>query len=395
MPKNILFTYFSVFNPERGGIERISFTLIKALKLKGYNVFAIHGDKPTTNELERLATESFFLPVSNRKRINCPENKSFYNKVINDNNINIIINQEGNFSPSYFFLDIESKQNIKIFSVIHSEPLFNYKSLFTETFRRRNINTPLKRWIRHILLYPFRLQKEKHRLIKRLNYLNAKSDYIVLLSDKFKKGLKEFNPNMDAGKVISIPNANTYTSKDLSEEYKKQKEVLFVGRLSSNDKRPDRLIKIWSKLERQHNDWTLRFVGDGNEKENLIKHATQAALKNVIFEGYKNPKPYYEKAEIICLTSNFEGMPMVVLEAKQHGVIPIMFESFASATDIITHNENGLLIPPFDLEKYTEALSRLMKNDSLRSKMSKEALNHSRAFDLENIVSIWISYIED
>lgn len=395
MSKNILFTYFSAFNPERGGIERISYTLINALKEKGYNVYAIHGEKPTTNEFDQLATESFFLPVSNRKRINCPENKSFYKKIINDKNINIIINQEGNFSPSYFFLDIESKQNIKIFSVIHSEPLFNYKSLFTETFRRRSINTPLKRWIRHIVLYPFRLKKEKHRLIKRLNFLNAKSDYIVLLSDKFKNGLSKFNPNIDAGKVISIPNANTYTSKDLSEEYKKQKEVLFVGRLSNNDKRPDRLIKIWSKLEQQHNDWTLRFVGDGNEKENLIKQAARASLKNVIFEGYKNPKPYYEKAEIICLTSNFEGMPMVVLEAKQHGVIPIMFESFASATDIITHNKNGLLIPPFNLEKYTEALSLLMKNDSLRSKMSKETLHHSRAFDLESIVNLWISYIED
>lgn len=395
MSKNILFTYFSVFNPERGGIERISYTLIKALKQNGYNVYAIHGEKPLKNEFDQLATKSFFLPISNRKRINCPENKSFYNKIIKDYSINVIINQEGNFSPSYFFLDIDSANDIKIFSVIHSEPLFNYKSLYTETFRKRNISTPIKRWLRHILLYPLRQQKEKYRLIKRLNFLNAKSDYIVLLSNKFKNDLLKFNPRIDAKKVISIPNANTYASNEIAEEYSKRKEVIFVGRLSDNDKRPDRLIKIWSKIEQQHKDWTLRFIGDGNEKENLIQQVAKASLRNVIFEGYTNPKPYYERSEIICLTSNFEGMPMVILEAKQHGVIPVMFDSFASASDIIMHKKNGLLIPPFDLDKYADSLSNLMKNNSLRSEISKEATDHSRFFDLENIVNVWISYIED
>ena len=396
MSKNILFTYFSAFNPERGGIERISYTLINALKEKGYNVYAIHGEKPNKKEeIDQLPTKSFFLPVSNRKKINCQENKSYYNKIIKDNNINVIINQEGNFSPSYFFLDIEIKDSIKIFSVIHSEPLFNYKSLFTETFRKRNANTPFKRWIRHIILYPFRLKKEKLRLNKRLNYLNTKSNYIVLLSDKFKNELKQFNPHITSDKIISIPNANTYPLSVSSKEYVKQKEVLFVGRLSDNDKRPDRLIQIWSLLGQRHPDWKLRFVGDGNEKDNLIRQASKFGLKNVIFEGYKNPKPYYEESAIICLTSNFEGMPMVILEAKQHGVIPIMFESFASASDIITHEKDGMLIPPFDLNKYTDSLERLMNNENLRHQMSRNSLKSSKCFDLENIVDIWIRYIED
>lgn len=396
MPKNILFTYFTAFNPERGGIERISYTLINALKNKGYNVYAIHGERPIKkDEIYQLPTKSFFLPIPNRKKLNCSENKSFYNKVIKDYNINVIINQEGNFSPSYFFLDIDTRDNIKIFSVIHSEPLFNYKSLFTETFRKRNANTPLKRWIRHIILYPFRRQKEKHRLIKRLNFLNKNSDYIVLLSDKFKNELVRFNPHIDSDKIISIANANTYALTDLSEEYIKQKEVLFVGRLSDNDKRPDRLIQIWSLVEKQQPDWTLRFIGDGNEKDNLIKQASEAGIKNIYFDGYKNPKPYYERSAIICLTSNFEGMPMVILEAKQHGVIPIMFESFASASDVITHEKDGILIPPFDLNKYADSLAKLMNNDSLRYQMSRNSLESSKCFDLQNIVDKWIRYIED
>ena len=91
-------------------------------------------------------------------------------------------------------------------------------------------------------------------------------------------------------------------------------------------KRPDRLLQVWEKAYHQLPDWELKFVGDGPFRKNLEILAQKLALPRITFEGYKeDATPYMDKAAILCLTSTFEGWPLVITEganvrSSAHGV---------------------------------------------------------------------------
>ena len=95
-------------------------------------------------------------------------------------------------------------------------------------------------------------------------------------------------------------------------------------------------------------------------------------LKKVHFYGNKNPIEYYKRAKILCMTSAYEGFPLVLAEAQTFGTIPIAFNSFASITDIIKDGDNGLLIEPFNISKYASILSELMENEEKIYSISRE-----------------------
>lgn len=213
-------------------------------------------------------------------------------------------------------------------------------------------------------------------------------DRFVLLSEKF---IPEFAPaKAFPRKVCAIANpvgiaAETFP---LSE---KKRELLFVGRLENGQKRVDLLLKIWSMLEARFPDWRLRIVGDGPDAAALRAHAGTLGLTRVSFEGFRDPKPFYRSASIFCMTSAFEGFPMVLLEAGAFGCVPAAFDSYASAADIVSHGENGILVPAFDCARYAEELSLLMRDSALRERLALAARSRASDFSVEKIAARWES----
>ncbi len=141
---------------------------------------------------------------------------------------------------------------------------------------------------------------------------------------------------------------------------RKEKEVLYVGRLSYADKRVDRLIRIWSSIEPLHPDWVLKIVGEGPEKNKLCQLASKLGLNNVKFVGYSaDPREHYSTASILCLTSSFEGWGMVLAESASAGVVPIAFECSAGTSQLLDL-VGGIKVAPFDEGEYERKLVELM-----------------------------------
>ena len=113
-----------------------------------------------------------------------------------------------------------------------------------------------------------------------------------------------------------------------------------------------------------------------------------------MFEGFKDPKPYYQKAKIICLTSIYEGWGMVLTEAMQFGCVPIAFDSFPAIRDIIIPNETGILVKPFSKKEYIFKLIHLMEDDNYRTQLSQKGFEYVKKFDKSNILPKWIELIE-
>ena len=144
---------------------------------------------------------------------------------------------------------------------------------------------------------------------------------------------------------------------------------------------------MWSHLYKKYPDWNLVIVGDGKQRAILEKRARN--MERVSFIGYADPRQYYIESSIFCMTSNFEGLPMVLLEAMCFGTIPVAFNSFASVTDAITDKRNGLLVPPFSVKGYVEKIEYLINNESIRSNMAKAGIESVKRYTIDSIIEQW------
>ena len=91
------------------------------------------------------------------------------------------------------------------------------------------------------------------------------------------------------------------------------------------------------------------------------------------------------------MNSAFEGFPMVLVEAQQTGVVPVIYDSFKSAFDIIDDGQNGYIVPYQNEVLFIERMILLMNNDKLRQKMAQNGKIEIEKFSVEAITAKWIA----
>ncbi|MDR1671135.1 MAG: glycosyltransferase [Alistipes sp.] len=171
----------------------------------------------------------------------------------------------------------------------------------------------------------------------------------------------------------------------------KKNVVLYVGRLNSYQKRLDRLVDIWARLEKRFPDWEMWIVGKGEERENLIRQTERLGLKNVKFRDFTtDPGEYYSQASILALTSSNEAWGLVISEAQQAGVIPIAFDvSEGVRVQLAPDGVNGVLVKPFNKRKYACRLAELMGDPALREEMSRNVVAKAREYSNAGRLAKW------
>ena len=333
-----------------GGVERVSCNLTPPLEKSGLRVRYLsrlpnNPDNPQPVDEAR----QFFLPDA--RRFARPRNFEFFEKFLRRERIGFVLWQHG-LDKKFPYAEICRRLDVRVVTCIHSS-IFGRRSRFASEG-----NMTLKKRLK--LLF----HEAKSRSVWSFNL--KKTDATTLLASRDADALRKMFPDR-AEKVFFLPNPTTFPADAsrvaLSE---KKPEILFVGRLSMTDKRPDYLLRIWKRIEKHFPEWTLRIVGSGGDEARLKSLAAELGLERVSFEGFRAPAPYYHDAAVFCLTSAFEGLPMAMLEAMQFGCVPVAFGSFNSVHDLVADGESGFIVPPFDCDAYAERLSRVMSNDALR-----------------------------
>lgn len=308
------------------------------------------------------------------RRIDNVQNTNILKNIVQKENINVIINQECQNIPWVNLAKIATeKLKIKIISCLHFPILmsinhFGPKTRFFPKF-----------FVKFI---------KKYKDLRRVNFAYDNSDSLVLLSEKFLEHYKELQPKKDLSRLRVIVNPLTLDIKKINFD-KKQKTILFVGRISEFQKRLSLIIEIWKIIlnTKKYNDWNLDIVGDGDDLNSIKKLAD--GLDRISFEGFKNPNEYYAKSSIFLMTSAFEGFGMTLIEAQNFGCVPIVMDSVSVFHDIIENMQNGILTPDNDLKKFVEKLCLLMDNAELRKKMAENGLKLIEKFSIDKILPEW------
>jgi glycosyltransferase involved in cell wall biosynthesis len=154
---------------------------------------------------------------------------------------------------------------------------------------------------------------------------------------------------------------------------------------------------VWEKLHEAFEDWELTIIGDGPEKHELKKIVQNKKLQRVTFISFTtHPEKYYKESEILCLTSDFEGCPMVLLEAQQHGCAAIAFDCSYGVRDILSPNwTNGVFIPNGDIDEYAQALAKLMEDKALRRTIQRNGLENVKRFSISTSVEQYDALINN
>ncbi|MBE1565490.1 glycosyltransferase [Nonomuraea africana] len=161
--------------------------------------------------------------------------------------------------------------------------------------------------------------------------------------------------------------------------------VLGVGRLAGV-KRFDRLISAFAMASAA--PWELHLIGDGPEEERLRSHAAREGVGDrVVFRGRLPAAAMtreYRSASILALSSEHEGLPLVMLEAAAHGLPSVAFDVSGGV-----RATGGLLAPPGDVAAFADRLGELMRSADERRRLGAAARARTEAFGLEHVLDRW------
>lgn len=222
---------------------------------------------------------------------------------------------------------------------------------------------------------------------KRL-YLNKLADRVTVLTEH------DFNyiGNRLRNKVV-MPNPLPYKPIDEFSN-KREKIILAAGNIDRYyHKGFDNLIKIWGKIAKQYPDWKLHIAGNGSEDSmaKLYELANEYDLSNqfVLLGQVKELDKQFRESSIFVLSSRYEGLPMVLLEAMSQGCTCISYDCKTGPREIISNNINGILVEDQNIDDMTLALSDLIENEDKRERLATEAIKSVNRFSVENITDRW------
>ena len=146
-------------------------------------------------------------------------------------------------------------------------------------------------------------------------------------------------------------------------------------------------------LARQGRNVLVRLVGSGPDESSLRAQAARMEFpRSVVFEGAINQdriREFYAAADVFCLPSFAEGIPVVLMEAMAMEV-PCVTTWITGIPELIRDGVDGVLVAPSDLEGLTAALARLMDDEELRLKIGARGRERVvEAYDLRrNVVRL-------
>jgi glycosyltransferase involved in cell wall biosynthesis len=150
---------------------------------------------------------------------------------------------------------------------------------------------------------------------------------------------------------------------------------LYIGNFSQSaaHKGFDILIKAWAEVVRHRPNARLIMLGGGDTSP-WKKMAQDLNCRDAVeFKGYQvDIQPFLESACCLVLPSRKEGISNALLEAQSWG-IPAIVSDIPGNTEIISHGENGMVIPVGDFSMLADSILLLLDSPKLRCKMGKAA----------------------
>jgi len=234
------------------------------------------------------------------------------------------------------------------------------------------------------LLWPLLGEIRTHQLIHSVQGL----DKLVVLTHEDKLQWESKHSN-----VVQIPNPNPLHNTHIS--MLNEKRVITLGKLDVQ-KGYDMLVDAWELVALKHPDWKLDIYGIGEWEQMLTNRIVELKLEKTLnLRGLTDDvASEYIKSSIYVMSSRYEGLPMVLIEAMSCGLPIISFDCEHGPREIIQDGINGYLVPVNNIKQLAEKIIFLIEHELIRKKMGKQATISALRFSKEPIMKRWIELFE-
>ena len=347
-----------------GGVERSFINLSKEFRSEGHNVKFV-----SLNDIKSTYNEDIKLIKLNSKRTLFSINK--LSKIFNDESPELIISAQYYANIIALISNKISKNKAKI---IISE--------------RNHLSSELKK-----------LNYFKRLIISSLvKFFYNKADLVYGNSDEVCNDLKKnFNLKIKTKKILNpsfTKNINRLSKEKVHDEWITKANVpllAYVGRLEPQ-KDIGTLLKSF-ELFNNHHDSKLLIIGDGSEKEKLLKctNEIKAKIKHINFD--ENPYKYLKHCNILLLTSIYEGMPNILIEAQVMKMPIVATNCPGGTSEVLLNGDTGLLAKTGDPKDIANKILELIDNKKIKNKFSLNYQKCIERFDPKKAVKVLLEEV--
>lgn len=191
-----------------------------------------------------------------------------------------------------------------------------------------------------------------------------------------------------------IPNPLPFTSEETSSCT--ATKVVAVGRYDFQ-KNFSKLLQLWARLVPDFPEWQLEIYGDGVQRGQLEQEVKELGVSSsvTLAQPTHQMKEVYLSASIYAMTSRYEGLPMVLIEAQQMGLPIVSFACPCGPRDVIHDGEDGFLVPMGEDALFLKAMRSLMSSEEERIHMGQRAREASSRYEVDAVMEKWLKLFSE
>ncbi|MFY7652485.1 MAG: glycosyltransferase family 4 protein [Chitinophagaceae bacterium] len=333
------------------GAQRHVLECVKTQLQQGFECYVITGKKGTTSQMvEQLGVTVFEIPLINNS----------YNIFSNYRAVFAVQNKITELSPNLVIAHSSKAGLLSRLACFH----VRVPNLFTVHGWSFEKGTPF-------------IQRFFGKLSEK--WLVKYSDWYHCVSQQTADyGFKHLQ--LPPQKVLIAPNLHSMAAITLMPP-KRHNKVIMVAEMRKQ-KNHLLVIDAWKLLvEKKSFVPELLFIGDGKERKQIEKAIEKKGLTNYItIIGETNQvSAYYQNCDVVVLVSRYEGLPLTLIEALQHGK-PVVASKVGGNETIVKDGKNGFLLSENNATSLANYIEELYQNPQLMAAMGEEGLAHYKNY---------------
>jgi glycosyltransferase involved in cell wall biosynthesis len=243
-----------------------------------------------------------------------------------------------------------------------------------------------------VMVHSFMTELYFPKSLSLANKIYAKAVKIVTVSQKIEEKVR-FNYAYSQLQTIYNPVDFDAIAKQSNDVFTSDFDyILAIGRMNDDVKQFDQLITCYAKSYLPNKNIHLLFLGDGDLRSTYEGQAKQLGLADKIsFKGkIDNPFVYMKNAKFVVLCSRNEGFPTVLIESLACESPVVAFDCYSGPSEIITNNENGILVENQNFNELTLAMNKMISDANFYLHCKQNAKASVADFSLEQIGAQWL-----
>jgi len=175
--------------------------------------------------------------------------------------------------------------------------------------------------------------------------------------------------------------------------------IAYVGRLAEEQKRISEVTRALCRVVSEVPETEASIFGDGPDRDSMLKILEEeGADLPVSWKGSLSPNEIQEtllQQDILVLLSDYEGLPIAVLEAMAAGVVPVCLRMRSGITELIEEGKTGLIVNNRG-DSFMKAVRHLQEDPELLNRLSRAARERvEKEFSLDRCADRWFGLFEE